>query len=650
MNPIKLTLLLSFFLLLQAPFLNAQTLSADWAKQIYGSKGGTMRNKDIVTDKQGNIYALHYARGYVQAGGQTTPDSTATMVLTSWDCNGNLRWMNSLGAISSSVANNYGLYLETDTLGGIYVSGYCFSSNAPASYYWGTDTTINAGTGTRITYIAKYNTQGQFQWIRTPVINNMLHIGENFSVSSSGDVYWFALLDAGTYGGGAFTITTRKYYVVHYNAAGTYQAATPLDITPPVVSTITHPYWGFTHVANRFYCWTSYDTTYGNLVIGNTTIAPPTGYGGTVVLAAFSQQGQNIWVEQASTNTSSHIDDVAGRDDGVLYVRGASDTGTIFFGNTITNTLSQSRSVYLMAIDSNGGLLWSNSSANTHNLGIGNIYNIDYANNAIAISGRYYGTLSWDNLTLNYTGSGGSIYMLKVNAATGAAQQLENFSASNNCNITGTVLDKNGNVYINGYFQGNMTFGTTILIPPPIGISHGFLLKYKNIDCGCDLLQPSFNITATASSTFQCSYTGGTPYTSISWNFGDGSPAVSGSNPNHTYSSLGTFPVCVTVSDTCGSNTTCKYVTVNTTNVTDAESVFSMVKVYPVPAKEQIVVSNLPNGTTVEVLDVLGRSLRKIRTDYTETVIYIDDLTSGIHMLRFTHKDGQRGSRMFVKQ
>ena len=41
-----------------------------------------------------------------------------------------------------------------------------------------------------------------------------------------------------------------------------------------------------------------------------------------------------------------------------------------------------------------------------------------------------------------------------------------------------------------------------------------------------------------------------------SWNFGDGSPAVPGATPSHTYASSGTYPVALTVTDNQGATTT----------------------------------------------------------------------------------------------
>lgn len=63
------------------------------------------------------------------------------------------------------------------------------------------------------------------------------------------------------------------------------------------------------------------------------------------------------------------------------------------------------------------------------------------------------------------------------------------------------------------------------------------------------------------SKTFTYSGTGlGTG--SLSWNFGDGTPVVSGTSVTHTFSAAGTYNVCITATNSCGSNVSCTTITV----------------------------------------------------------------------------------------
>jgi PKD repeat protein len=474
----------------------------------------------------------------------------------------------------------------------------------------------------------------------------------NLSVSPAGEVWEFPLLDTGVYGGGTFTINTRKYYAVNYNASGSFQAAIPLDITPPTPPALgVGPLWEVDPSTNRFYCTLSYDTSYGSLAVGNTPIGPLTGSSSRMILGAFDGNGQNLWVQQGSPSTTfigSAIADLTFGHDGTVYLAGESEPGTVFCGDTTPNSTGMYNPAFIMALDTNANLLWSNYSANSHNV---NVWGISEVDNTIATVGLYGGTLTWNNDTITGPQQAPfNTYMLRVNAATGVAVQLSSFNSSWGLFSEGGILDKNGNLYINGAFSGNLVFGNDNLSSyPNSSYSNSFLLKYKNVVCNCDLLQPAFNFSNSAATTFQFAYTGQTPYASISWDFGDGTTVAGVTTPSHTYAAAGTYPVCVTVTNGCGSNTSCKYVSF-TTGIKDAGGAFSSVNIYPNPAQDELTITHLPQGTTVEVLDITGRLLKRVESGNAELRMNVEGLSAGVHLLRFTDKEGRRGSSMFVKR
>jgi len=567
----------------------------------------------------------------------------------SWDCDGNLRWMKTFGGTGSASTRNNVMQIESDSLGGLYIYGFAHAPQAAGTFYWSSDTVMSVAVGARIEYLVKYDNQGQFQWLRTPIQNSSV-LAESpwLSVSPSGEVYWFALLDPGVYDNGAFTVTTRQFHAVRYHAAGGFQAAAPLDMTLPLAPNNFPVRWKYDPATQKIYGWFNHANNYGNLMIGNTTITAPNPNTSSLVLAAFNKQGQAIWSRQGSLNQSSTGSDIAFGPGGTLYLKGSSVPGAVFCGDTATNTLGTGYADWLMALDSSAHLLWSSHAATQY--GPIGIQSVSYNNNTILTEGRFAGTLSWDGQVITSVGQSANSYIVRANAANGKVLQLDGLHASSTLLLTKSVLDRNGNAYISGTFIGTMSFGGANLSSVPLNSLSNLLLKFKNVTCSCNLLQPNFTIAATGFKSYQFTYSGGTPYTAISWDFGDGSPSVSGSNPTHSFAAYGTFPVCVTVTDTCGSNTMCKYVTVSITDVPTVGNSFVSVNIYPNPAKEVIRVENLPQSTIVEVIDIFGRSLKKTIAESNECSLRIGDLLPGVYLLRFTDSKGNTISQRFLKE
>lgn len=89
------------------------------------------------------------------------------------------------------------------------------------------------------------------------------------------------------------------------------------------------------------------------------------------------------------------------------------------------------------------------------------------------------------------------------------------------------------------------------------------------------------------------------------WDFGDGN--TSGQmNPQHTYAAPGTYTVCLTVTDTCGTDSSCMPVSV--TNVGLADDLFADLELFPNPTAGAFLVRGALNS--LAELDVVVTDLR----------------------------------------
>lgn len=168
-----------------------------------------------------------------------------------------------------------------------------------------------------------------------------------------------------------------------------------------------------------------------------------------------------------------------------------------------------------------------------------------------------------------------------------------------------------------------------------------------------DLASPSFTISGT-SPTFNFSSTSQNT-TSVSWNFGDGSPADNNTNTSHTYTTNGTFTVTLTATNECGSETTTETVTVFGININEVE-LFENMNLFPVPSNENLTIQFFTASdkeVRLKVLDLQGKlihftSLGTVNGNHTST-IDISSFAAGTYSLILESADGYKAVKRFVK-
>ncbi len=154
-------------------------------------------------------------------------------------------------------------------------------------------------------------------------------------------------------------------------------------------------------------------------------------------------------------------------------------------------------------------------------------------------------------------------------------------------------------------------------------------------------------------------------FLSYSWDFGDGGTSLL-AYPSHTYSTSGSYPICLTVSDTTGcSNTYCDTLTVDSlgniiyrssivgftvqvvspaqlTSVTD-HSTLSQTKIYPNPVTDQFTIETPFTPVTqlrYSLRSMTGQLCKSGRIDSSHFEINVSALTSGIYSLELINEKG----------
>lgn len=681
MKRFKLTLLYALFLLLCFDgALSAQLPSWQW-----GKRGGTPTTPissgafetvlDMATDPNGNVYVLaRLAAGLVSdVDGHTGYNYRDGYCLASWDCRGDFRWLKGMGQSSSEMA-----YLGVDSLGGVYISGFMLGSDDNPLYpfnghdYIEDDTIIPSDH--KKMCIAKFDTSGHFKWLRRPqpdtsdyrdVWNVKCNIS-GMSVSLAGDIYLMGYYNPGLYADG-YVIAQSGFYVIRYNKDGVFQETIPMDIetTNQGSTTGTQILEGVGNIAlyshfsrdnhnGRFYICGRYNPDMGTLKFGSVSIqsalSAQTGLDGNpIFLAAFSADGSCLWSKQSDADNYGDITSGAEFDkNGNIYV-----SGGIYINNTFngyTSDSNQSGAPFVMSMDSSGNLLWASNAKITMNCsatGGGLI------NGVFGVDGFYGKLIQWDTLKVTTTSPNPmlgnySIFMTRFNALTGDVISLDSIH-SNTPNTTSSTLtyDLKGNFYVGGRFAYQLFPGNDTLTS--IGGHYDwFVAKFGWENCNCEVPVPDFSASGGANFGMSFTYSGSTA-NSYEWDFGDGSSSGSGANPSHTYPHAGSYRVCVTASNSCGSNNTCRTITVGTTGIGEIPG-FAEVSVYPNPATQTLTISGASSGTRLGIYDALGRLMLNKTLKGGKDQIDVRQLSAGIYIMRFTDKEGRRGNVKFVKE
>lgn len=131
------------------------------------------------------------------------------------------------------------------------------------------------------------------------------------------------------------------------------------------------------------------------------------------------------------------------------------------------------------------------------------------------------------------------------------------------------------------------------------------------------------------------------------WDFGDGDSAFV-QNPQHTYAGSGTYTVVLRAINDCGDRTFSR--TINVENLNNKQfNELTGWSLYPNPGKGTFTVDvpNKANVYRIQMVDLGGRMLRDelVRTHITKKTMNIENLASGVYIVRFYHQFGVKTFR-----
>jgi PKD repeat protein len=149
------------------------------------------------------------------------------------------------------------------------------------------------------------------------------------------------------------------------------------------------------------------------------------------------------------------------------------------------------------------------------------------------------------------------------------------------------------------------------------------------------------------------------------WYWGDGS-STTGLYTSHTYSSQGTYNICVKVFSSCGDSTT----TCQNDSIYRLSSINTMIKVniinsastgistvskedisltiFPNPASNNIQIITSNNNSDIKFIDMLGQTVKHLSTKTQETTVDISNLMDGVYFVIITENGLNTSKRIII--
>jgi hypothetical protein len=470
----------------------------------------------------------------------------------------------------------------------------------------------------------------------------------DMSVDSVGNVYALCYLPPGLYGGNfvaapAYTAFGSSYAdcMLKYDKNGNFLGGINWD---------TKGCWeaGMTRDAQtgKFYLATG---TGGNpLPIGSTSIPAGNGF-----IACFDKDGKYLWDKHSDAAgfkgrpalDASHN----------IYLSGAivgpiTNPNANFYGFVATNATVHGAN-FIAKLDSNGNIVWG-----AYNITNAASFPSSHAlrnSGEVVLYGFFAGLLEWPNYkkdTFNLpANSGYHVFITRFNTQTGKVLGMEKLETNSN-DARGNIIiaDGRNNVYLGGYFEGDMIVNSNTLHNIG-GNNDWFVAKYGTNNCGCtNIPEPKFSFKRTGSTSGSFTYTGSS-YSTIKWDFDDGDTSVTAS-PTHVYSGNGIYTVCVKVTNACGDNTYCANIPMWPEGIDELNA--EDVRIYPNPVTDQLTVeASLPprEGMTARIYSMQGQEIVQQELKDGKAIINTSLLSAGIYLLQLTDANGGKVVKTIVK-
>jgi len=168
-------------------FLGAYNLDGTqlWVKQFGGTGSENMRSLAFDRNSNSIYWAGCFQNTMAMGSNNLISVGQYDIFISRFDANGNNIWAKSAGGTNFDFANAS----TVDAQGNLYISGYCMETST-----FGNVNVVSAGQGD--IYVAKYNANGEFQWVQTGG-SSAQDVGNCLKFDNSGNLYLTGFFSGG---------------------------------------------------------------------------------------------------------------------------------------------------------------------------------------------------------------------------------------------------------------------------------------------------------------------------------------------------------------------------------------------------------------------------------------------------------------------
>lgn len=414
-----------------------QAQSYVWAK---GEGGIGNDNAGAITlDEQGNSYITGNLAGSINfSGTEYDGKGVYDIFITKYDVNGNVVWVKMAGGAGNDQGKSIKYYNGSLFVAGLYEDTAYFEN------------TMLVSKGEADVFIAKYNTDGALQWVRSAGGSNTDYVA-SIDVDNDGNVVLVGNYESSANFGGTQLSTANFFnesFIAKYSNSGDVLWA------KSVAGSNTNLITDVAYDNNGNYLITGFFG--GNYTLDGFTVSSST-QSYDILIGKLDKSGNIVWLKKAGSIAEDAAQSICADKDGNAYITGYFTRTANFDANTVEYL--DYNDIFVAKYTPDGSNAWVRA-GNGSQLDIGFGITTDDAGNVYA-TGIFMFTINFNSVTATSV-NGRDLFIVSY-SSTGAVRWLTRAGGINTDCGFDLVVRPNDNIVLCGYYLNTCTFGDIVI-------------------------------------------------------------------------------------------------------------------------------------------------------------------------------------------